>query len=80
MRKSEEQNPILGVLTTAAQAIGSTLGKIAVKTGLATPAPSAAKQPATPRKKTVKAASPVKRKAVRMSASKATARGSKKGK
>ncbi|HEY2842091.1 MAG TPA: hypothetical protein VGJ09_00515 [Bryobacteraceae bacterium] len=60
MKTREETNlmatkqPEPDVLTTAAQAIGSTLGKLAVKTGIAKPA--AAPQPVAVAKKSVKKA------------------------
>jgi hypothetical protein len=55
MKKSDDSKTEgFDALTTAAQAIGSTLGKIAVKTGIAKPTPPVAKKRA-PRKKTVKA-------------------------
>jgi NADPH-dependent curcumin reductase CurA len=56
-----------GFLTAAAQAIGSTLGQIAVKTGVVT-APPAARKKATPKKAAVKKApakkAPAKKKTV----------------
>ena len=51
-------------LTSTAQAIGSTLGKLAVKVGIATPAPKAPV-------KTVKRKSAVKKKAVKKAAPRA---------
>jgi len=53
VKKKEESKD---VLTTAAEAIGSTLGKIAVKTGIANPPEKAAKQP-VPAKKSAKPSS-----------------------
>jgi len=80
MKKPENQKPAgFDALTTAADAIGSTLGKIAVKTGLVKPAGRATKQTA-PRKNALRTAAPAKRKAVPKSATKARARGTKKGK
>jgi len=58
-------------LTTAAQAIGSTLGKLAVKTGIAKP-PAAAKKPA--KKAAVKKAAPKVKKTATKKAVKKTAR------
>jgi hypothetical protein len=79
MKKPENHKPAgFDALTTAAEAIGSTLGKIAVKTGLVKPAGRATKQTA-PRKNALTAA-PAKRKAAPKSATKARARGTKKGK
>jgi hypothetical protein len=78
MKKPEAQKTdTVDALTTAAQAIGSTLGKIAVKTGLAKPAPAVVKKRA-PRKKVAKAAGSAKRKApVRKAAAKPAARSKK---
>jgi hypothetical protein len=46
-------------LTTTAQAIGSTLGKLAVKVGIATPPPKApVKRKSSVKKKAVKKAAP----------------------
>jgi hypothetical protein len=60
MKQTEEKKQA-SALTAAAEVIGSTLGKIAVKTGLAKPTPAAPKSRVAPRKKALKA--PVKRKA-----------------
>jgi hypothetical protein len=80
MKKPENQESAgFDTLTTAAEAIGSTLGKIAVKTGLVKPAARAPKRTA-PRKKALRTAAPTKRKAVLKSATQARARGTKKGK
>jgi hypothetical protein len=77
MKKPAVQKTEVDALTTAAQAIGSTLGKIAVKTGLAKPAVPAAKKGA-PQKKLVKVAGPAKRKAPdRKAAAKTVARSKK---
>jgi len=53
--KETETPPVENdMLTTAAKAIGTTLGKIAVRSGMATPPPAAARVPkkAAPKKKT----------------------------
>jgi hypothetical protein len=56
MKKPEDQKPT-NALTTAAETIGSTLGKLAVKAGLATspakPDPAVANNERVPRKKAV---------------------------
>ena len=46
LNKTETEKPA-SALTTAAEAIGSTLGKVAVKTGLAKTTPPAAKKRAS---------------------------------
>jgi hypothetical protein len=79
MKKLEERIPKgFDALTTAAQAIGSTLGKIAVKTGLAKPAPPIAKKRVAPRRQAVKAAEPTKRKTAVRKAGAKTAMSAKK--
>jgi len=65
-------------LTSAAQAIGSTLGKLAVKTGLVKPAPFAGKKRVAPGKKAVKAAAPATRQTTVGKPATKTARGGKK--
>lgn len=66
--KKKSSPPAAPFLTTAAEAIGTALGKLAVKTGVATPTPSKKrkKAPAAPKKK---AAAPAK-KAVKKAAKK----------
>jgi len=76
MKKPEDLKPD-SALTAAAEAIGSTIGKIAVKTGLVKAAPRAAKK-RVPRKKTPKAAVPTKRKAPRKKPVKTSARTNRK--
>jgi hypothetical protein len=77
MKKREEQKAAgFDVLATAAQAIGSTLGKIAVKTGIAKAAPPVVKKQAAP--KAVRAAVPAKRKTpIRKAAAKTATRAKK---
>ena len=62
-RQVEEMKPDSDVLTTAAKAIGSTLGKIAVKTGIATPAAPATqiRKKAAPKRKSAAAKKPAKK-------------------
>jgi hypothetical protein len=65
MKKSGDQKPVgSDALTTAAEAIGSALGKLAVKAGIAKPqtkpTPAVAKKRPASRKKTAKAGPPAK--------------------
>lgn len=66
MKRYRDQKPAgSDALTTAAGAIGSALGKLAVKAGIAKPqtkpTPAVAKKRPAPRKKTVKATPPAKK-------------------